>query len=144
VLVVKRPLWLRHCVTALWLAGWSALLWVVHSPWRGLGGLVSERLRWLERFVLAAGLIVGSGLGEIVCGAAESRFVRARRVRMLLYPAAVVGAGVMTVLRLTGRNDLIGVVLTGLVSFIGGAWMAFVGGGPTIPPGRDRGRPPKG
>ena len=123
----NHPLWLRRLVGALWTAGWFGVLWAVHRPWGGLGGLVSERLRWFERFVLAAGLIVGSTLGDVVRSVTATRSGQARGARWLLYPAAVIGALGMAVLRLAGRDDPIGVVLNGLLSYTAGALSAYLG-----------------
>jgi hypothetical protein len=127
VLGEDRPEWSRRLAVLLWLAAWGALLWLVHRPWTSLGGLVGERLRWLERFVLAAGVLVGSGLGEIVCGSRVSLASRLRRVRWLLYAAGVATAAGMVVLRRTGRDDPIGVLASAFVAFLAGAGSAAVG-----------------
>jgi hypothetical protein len=132
----NHPLWLRRLVGALWVAGWVGVLWAVHRPWGELGGLVSERLRWFERFVLAAGLIVGSTLGEVVRSVTATRSGQARGARWLLYPAAVIGALVMVGLRFAERADPIGVVLNGLLAYTAGALSAYLGIGSACQYGR--------
>ena len=42
----------RRLVGLIWFATWSGLIYLTVLPWRNLGGLVSEWLLWLERFVL--------------------------------------------------------------------------------------------
>jgi len=92
--------------------------------------LVGERLRWLERFVLAAGWIVGATLGEIV---RESRTAGIRRpsreVRWLLYPAGSVAVLLMAALRFGGMDDSIGIVLVGWLTYCAGALSAYFGVG---------------
>jgi hypothetical protein len=51
---------------ASWIVVWVIVLRCLHLPWEHLGGIVSERQRWLERFVLGAGLLVGSFVGGFV------------------------------------------------------------------------------
>ena len=64
-------------------AVWAALLLALHAPWRALGGIAGERLRWLERWALAGGVIVGAWAG------AELRSRGGRLVRpALLAPVA--------------------------------------------------------
>lgn len=123
----EYPLWARRVFGAVWVAAWFGVLWAVHRPWGELGGLVSERLRWLERFVLAAGLIVGSSLGGLVRTVTAMRNGRAYGARWLLYPAGVIAALAMAVLWLGERRDPIGVVLTGLSSYTAGALSAHLG-----------------
>jgi hypothetical protein len=124
VLGSNHPWWLRWSVGVSWLGAWAVLLWTVHRPWGGLGGIVSERLRWLERFVLASGLVVGSTLGEIVRSTAVRGGTHGRGLRWLLYPAGIGAATLMVALRLAGRNDPIGIVLGGLLSYSAGALSA--------------------
>jgi hypothetical protein len=111
----------------LWLTGWAAVLWSVHRPWLALGGLVGERLRWLERFVLASGLVVGSTAGGLVRDAAATKGRRAAGLRWLLYPPAVTSAAAMAALDLAGRDDPIGVLLVGWLSYTAGASSAHFG-----------------
>jgi hypothetical protein len=49
--------WLR-------LGAWLVLLYAVHFPWDSLGGIVSERLRWMERFAIAGLFQVGCVIGS--------------------------------------------------------------------------------
>jgi hypothetical protein len=55
-----------------WLLLWAAALELVHRPWHELGGLLSERMRWLERFTLGAAFLVGCFVGSFVRDSASS------------------------------------------------------------------------
>jgi hypothetical protein len=106
---------------------WVAVLYTVVSPWRDLGGLVSERLRWLEWIVLGWSGVVGWRVGSLGRSAARNGSGRthARLLRwILLLPAALTAAG-MAALRLTARDDAIGVLLTGFLSYWAGLDAAF-------------------
>jgi hypothetical protein len=134
VLEGRHPAWLRWSVGILWLVMWGGLIWSAHRPWEGLGGLVGERLRWLERFVLAAGwivgAIVGATLGEIVRETRTAGIRRpSREVRWLLYPAGLVAALSMAALRFGGQDDSIGIVLVGSLTYCAGALSVYFGVG---------------
>lgn len=92
--------WLR-------LAAWCALLYMIHSPWRELGGIVSERMRWSERFVLPMSLVVGCYAGSVW------------RSHALLPPAALTAA-VLLVLKMMRLHDVIGVVFTAFAAYWAG------------------------
>ena len=97
----KRPgAWKRKLAGTVWLATWILVLYAVAAPWRSLGGLVDERLRWLEYFVLLAGLSIGFTIGRFGRDAAEASPGRthARFVRYLLYPPAALTAAGMHLL----------------------------------------------
>lgn len=109
-------LWLGRFAGLLWLAAWVSALYLVASPWEHLGGIVSERLRWLARFVLGSGLIVGFSLGrwmrELPRGHSYLGFARC-----LLYPAGLLAASGLILLQLGGQQNRVGIVFT--------AWMAY-------------------
>jgi hypothetical protein len=111
----------RRLVGLIWFATWSGLIYLTVLPWRNLGGLVSEWLLWLERFVLYACLALGFSLGEIVRLSARRGGGKggARKLRWLLYPAALGALAGMLLLGATGRHDAIGIVLTGLLAYAG-------------------------
>jgi hypothetical protein len=96
--------WLR-------LAAWCTLLYMIHSPWRELGGIVSERMRWSERFVLPMSVVIGCYAGS-VC-----------RSHALLPPAAL-AAVVMLALKIMRLNDVIGVVFTAFAAYWAGVDIA--------------------
>ncbi len=123
-------LWWRRLIGLTWLLAWSGLLYLSVRPWRDLGGLVSERSRWLVRLALYAGLALGFVAGEIVRGPAGRRRNAAkfgRRLRWLLYPAALAGTAGMLLLQATRRHDSIGILLTGLLSYAAGASTSYLG-----------------
>jgi hypothetical protein len=124
--------WLRSIAVLAWIAGWVLLLWVVASPWGDLGGLVSEQLRWFQRFALWMGLVVGHLAGAYACRAAALSGRRARAIRWLLYPASVIAAASMVRLIASGDDDTIGVVLSAWLSYTAGATSALLGIG--MPP----------
>ena len=126
--MLDLQLWWRRLIGLAWLLAWSGLLYLSVRPWRDLGGLVSERSRWWVRLALYAGLALGVTAGEIVRGPAGRRRNAARfgrRLRWLLYPAALVGTAGMLLLQITGRHDSIGIVLTGLLSYTAGAASSY-------------------
>ena len=125
----SHPAWLRWPTGMLWLCAWLGLIWIVHRPWGGLGGLVSERLRWLEWWVLFSAWIVGATLGEIAREKLACRGERSRGLRLLLYPAWLITPMLMAALRIADRDDPIGVVLVGWVSYTAGALSAYLGVG---------------
>jgi hypothetical protein len=111
----------------VWILAWGAVLWIVASPWRHLGGLVDERLRWLERFVLGAGIVIGWQVGTAGRRAARPGTGRthAGLLRWLLWPPAALTAGGLLLLRFAGNPDAIGVVLTAFLSYWAGLDLAF-------------------
>lgn len=119
--------WLRKLAGWCWLLAWAWVLWQVARPWRDLGGLVGERLRWAERFVLGAGVVVGCQAGA--WGRAWSRpgsgRSHARLLRFLLWPQAAAVAAALLTLRLFGVEDPIGVVVTGFLAYWAGLDTAF-------------------
>jgi hypothetical protein len=96
----------------------------VARPWADLGGLVSERLRWLHRFTLLSSLWIGGCAARYVwLEPPRTTSDVTRGLRWLLYPPAVAAAAATLTSRLTGEPDRIGVVLTGLVGFASAAWV---------------------
>jgi hypothetical protein len=111
----------------LWILAWGAVLWSVALPWQYLGGLVDERLRWLERFVLGAGLVVGWQAGVLGRRAARpgSGFFHLRLLRRLLWPQASLTAVGLLFLYVTRNSDPIGIVTTAFLSYWAGLDLAF-------------------
>jgi hypothetical protein len=95
--------WLR-------VAAWLGVLHLVTSPWRGLGGLVDERIRWTA-WVAAP---VGIALGVTAADAARTR------LRLLLYPPGVAGALALLALRAAGEGDASGAIAILLAGYAAG------------------------
>ena len=110
-----------------WLALWIVTLNLVASPWRALGGVVDERLRWLEWVVLAGGPPIGFTVGRFAREAAEEnpRWTYPHVVRGCLLPPASLTALTMLALAAAGVDDPIGVVLTAFLSYWAGLDLAF-------------------
>lgn len=136
----KRRTAARRAAGLLWVGVWAALLWAVAAPWRHLGGLVDEHLRWLEWWVLSAGLAVGFTVGRIgrIVAERRGRFTHLSVVRGFVIPMAALAAAVLVVLTVLDRRDPIGVVVTALVAYWAGADLAFaavplIDGKPYVP-----------
>jgi hypothetical protein len=117
-----RPI-LRRAAGWAWLAAWCGVLWAVAAPWRNLGGLESERLRWLEWWALCSGIALGFTLGR---GArdwirAGSGRTHALALRVALYPPGLVAVIALVALSLVGERGPIGVVATAFLSY----WAGF-------------------
>ncbi len=115
--------WSGLSVATLWVALWLAALVVVTRPWRELGGLVSERTRWLGRFVALTGLCLGFTAARwAVSDEPPTRGPWPRKLRRLLYPPGAAAAIAMTILRLRGDAEAVGIALTSLVAVVAGIW----------------------
>jgi hypothetical protein len=117
----------RRVAGLLWLAAWCGVLWAVAAPWRRLGGLESERLRWLEWWSLSAGVALGFTMGRIARDRAESEAGRthARALRVALYPPAIVAVAALVALSASGERGPVGVVATAFLSYWAGLDVAF-------------------
>ncbi len=117
----------RRAAGMVWLMIWVTVLYVVAAPWRELGGIVDERLRWLEWFVLIVGLSIGFTVGRFGRDAAGPGTGRAHidLLRCLLYPLAVLTVVALVVLISMGRRDPIGVVVTAFLAYWAGIDLAF-------------------
>ena len=112
---------------AAWCAVWFLLLWAVLAPWDQLGGIVSQRLRWLERFALAFGLIAGTtagGYARDACRPGSGRTHR-RLLRLLLLPQAAITAAALIRLAVIDHEPGIGIVTTAFLSWWAGVDMAI-------------------
>jgi hypothetical protein len=104
-----------------WLGAWILVLWAVASPWRRLGGIETEFLRWLEAWALAAGVVAG-----FLVGRAIREVVRvAPAVRLALYPPAAITAIVLVAMAWKGTRGPIGVVTTAWLAYGAGFDLAF-------------------
>jgi hypothetical protein len=101
---------------------WVVLLWAVSAPWQDLGGLVHERLRWLQSVALYAVAPAGFTVGQLARDVALSspRWTHARLLRYVGYPPLAATALVMGALELLDRPDAAGVVLTGTLAYLAG------------------------
>ncbi len=122
-----RRIRMRKAAGYLWLAAWVVVLYVVAAPWRSLGGLVDERLRWLEWCVLVTALPISFTAGRFARDAAVAgeKWTHLRLLRILLYPAAVLTAVGLVVLTWIGQRGPIGVVATGFLAYWAGLDLAF-------------------
>jgi len=127
---IDRP-WLttlkRRVLGTAWLAAWCGVLWAVAAPWRHLGGLESERLRWLEWWALCAGVALGFTMGRVARERAPAGTGRshAQALRIALYPPAVVAAASLVALSASGERGPVGVVATAFLSYWAGLDVAF-------------------
>ena len=121
VALVRRTVgWVR-------LLAWGGALYLSVLPWGNLGGLVDERLRWLEWFVLGVAGIAGCTAGLVARDAcAVSAVLLATTFRRSLhYPSLLLVAAGMLFLHTTRRDDAIGVLLTGGLAFVAGVDVGF-------------------
>lgn len=118
---MAKRLW-RRAAGAAWLSGWCAALWCVAAPWRQLGGLESELLRWLEWWSLLAGVTLGFTLGRSVRDWASSGNGRshARALRLVFYPPALVTVVALGILSLRDARGPVGVVATAFLAYWAG------------------------
>jgi len=118
---------LRRMAGWMWLTGWALVLYLFVTPWSELGGLVSERLRWLEWFVLGTAFMVGCTVGGTGRDAARPGTGRthATLLRRLLYPPAAGTAVALLVLKILEEPDVSGVVVTGFLAYWAGFDIAF-------------------
>lgn len=112
---------LRVVAGHAWLFVWILVLWAVASPWRDLGGIESEFLRWLEAAVLGVGVTAGFLLGRVV----RERVHVAPAIRLALYPPAALTAVTLVALSLRGERGPIGVVTTAWLAYGAGFDLAF-------------------
>ncbi len=125
-LFAVRP-WMLRLVGWVRLGGWAGALYLVDRPWRNLGGCVTERLRWLEKFALMSGLLFGITVGWMALDLLRPGTGRRRgtALRFLFYPATSVAAVTMATLAIVGFDDPIGVVLTAIVAYGAGVDVSF-------------------
>jgi hypothetical protein len=111
----------------VWLAVWVLVLWTFAAPWRNLGGLVDERLRWLEDVALFSALSVGLTVGGFGRDAAESgpEWTHVRLLRRALFPLGAAAAVSLVALQALGLRDVGGIVVTGLLAYWAGVDLAF-------------------
>ena len=117
----------RKAAGYAWLALWVLVLCTVASPWKNLGGLVDERLRWLERVALVTAPPIGFTIGQFARDAAvrDPRWTHLRLLRVLLYPLGVLTAASLTLLLATDHRDPIGVITSGFLAYWAGLDSAF-------------------
>ena len=113
---------LRRLAGTAWLVGWCVVLWLVAAPWRELGGLESERLRWLEGWALLGGLVIGFTMGRAVRDWAVAGVGRtlARALRFVLYPPAALCALALLVLSAREERGALGVVASAFLAYWAG------------------------
>jgi len=122
--------WFRRLLGWTWLLAWSGVLYLVASPWKELGGIVDERLRWFHRFGLCMGLAAGAIAGRHgrETGAGRVRY-RRRWYRIAWYSLGAGTALLMITLTMTPpRNGEIGIVLTAFLASWAGidfGWLIF-------------------
>jgi len=114
--------WYRRPIGWLWFAAWAVILNVAHRPWHELGGLLSERMRWLERFVIGAAFMIGCYVGSYARDAAQSSTGRTHfsLLRYIWTPPAALAAAAMLVFELRGDWPRILLVLAGFLAYWAG------------------------
>jgi hypothetical protein len=117
----------RRIAGFAWLIAWCAVLWAVAAPWRNLGGLESERLRWLEWWALCSGIALGFTMGRGVRDWAQAGVGRthAKALRFALYPPGAVAAVALVALATVGERGPVGVVATAFLAYWAGLDVAF-------------------
>lgn len=90
------------------------LVWCAHAPWRDLGGIVDERVRWAERAALVTAIWIGLVVGD------RARERPALRLRPALWPPTAAAAVVSAALQLAGRPWW--------ATIVAGAWLGYVAG----------------
>ncbi len=110
-----------------WLAAWTLVLYAVAAPWRRLGGLESELLRWLEWVALSGGVLAGLAIGRFARAAAEAsgRPTHANLVRAVLYPPALLTAAALVAWSFAGERGPVGVAFTAFLAYWAGLDVAF-------------------
>jgi len=119
--------WVCRFIGLLRTLAWAAALYFVASPWRELGGLITERVRWLGWFVLYAGIVLGFALGDYIGEALPPESTRdtLRLMRRTLYLPAVLTATWLVVLQLLHQREVAGVVFTAFLSYWAGIDVAL-------------------
>ncbi len=122
-----RRSWKRWLAGAAWLLVWAAILWTFAAPWRKLGGLVDERLRWLEYAALFSALSVGLTIGGAGREAAESGRGRTHAgfLRRALYPVGVSTAATLVAFQCLDWRDGAGIVASAFLAYWAGLDLAF-------------------
>ena len=117
----------RRALGTAWLLLWCGVLYLVASPWRALGGIESEFLRWLEWWTLCAGLALGFTIGRAVRDWARTGAGRsyARAARLIFHPPLLITACALVVLSERGERGPVGVVVTGFLAYWAGLDVAF-------------------
>jgi|GEM_PF-2775123 len=114
--------WVCRLAGLLRTLGWAAALYLVASPWRELGGLITERVRWFGWFVLYSGVVLGFALGDYIREALPPEMPRdyLRLMRRMLFLPAALTAIWLIVLQPLGQRDVAGVVFTAFLSYWAG------------------------
>jgi len=116
----------RRATGWAWAIAWVFVLKSVVDPWRELGGVVDERLRWLERAALVAGIPIGFTAGRIARDRAATKGTSFARVAHDLgMPAALSTAAALVALKLAGADDGVGIVVTAWLSLQAGLDVAL-------------------
>lgn len=124
---LRRRLWSRRAAGYAWTALWLGVLWIFVDPWRQLGGVESEWLRWLEGWALATGLILGGLIGRFARDAATGIVGRthATLLRYVLFPPAAISAVTLLALRFAEVAGPIGLVATAFLAYWAGLDITF-------------------
>lgn len=119
--------WRRRMAGLIWLSVWMMVLYLVVAPWWDLGGLVDERLRWLEWFVLSSGLSTGLFIGRSGRRLAVTRtgHVHLMFLRAFLYPMAILTAILLICLAATGHRGPVGIALTAFLAYWAGMDLSY-------------------
>jgi hypothetical protein len=133
---------------AAWIGAWLAGLELLSRPWNDLGGVFSERWRWLARCCLVLAPAVGATAAALarVLAPPVTRRAYVAGLRVLFYPAAVPAALLLCFLGLRGEQEAIVVTLDAWLAYQAGvdaaysAWPLMHGGLLAAQAGAPRGR----
>ena len=120
-------MWRRRLIGWLWIGAWLVVLVIVHTPWSGLGGIVSERTRWNERATLGTASIAGALAGATgrAWASRPGGPSHAVQARWLWVPPGVATVAIAAVAELRGDWALTLVALVGFLSYWAGLDVAF-------------------
>jgi hypothetical protein len=119
--------WRRRLAGWTWIAVWAVVLASVHAPWSHLGGLVAERLRWLERLTLGSAAILGWLAGA--CGRDRAGRAggpsHAAQLRWIWMPQGAVTAAAIVLAEATADPGAGLIVLNGFLAYWAGVDLGF-------------------
>jgi len=117
---------------------WVLAVHVIARPWRELGGVVDERLRWTAWLALWAACGIGITVGRFTHDVIRSRGRPSRLpgLRLALYPVLVVAAAGQVIAERAGAPDAGNAQTLALVAYVAGLDVAL-----DVLPRLERGRP---
>lgn len=122
-----KPTSLRRLAGWAWTSAWCLVLYGFARPWRELGGVVDERIRWAAWASLLAGSVLGLAIGALARHAAveTGRITHRGLLGRVLVPAATATACALVVLRVFGMIDVGSIVTLAVLATWAGIDLAF-------------------